>query len=365
MLPLQSQNRNKVPWMSGLVSGLQNRVRRFESARNLKKSPLENYSKGLFFNYANIFCPMLKHILKAGIRLLATTPLKMLYKHHLLKPSVIVKVDGGLCSQMHFYLIGCLFLSKNCQIEFDLHWFKISGKDSKGEFCRNFDLLKLFPNLPFKKASQLKSRLYAILFPHANNYFQEDNELAYLNLTPPIYLTGYYKDPDYLYHTLFKQYFTLNKEILDIPNQAIWKQIEETKDATAIHVRRGDLSTYHPAYGTPCTSSYFSQAIHYLSQRHSPACFYIFSDEPEWCKQALIPHLPINEHYQVVDLNGSDKGYMDLVLMSCCPHQITSQGSLGKFAALLKQQKGETIVYDNECNRNWEKVLPDSILIGN
>lgn len=29
---------NKVPWMSGLVSGLQNRVRRFESARNLKKS---------------------------------------------------------------------------------------------------------------------------------------------------------------------------------------------------------------------------------------------------------------------------------------------------------------------------------------
>ena len=29
---------NRVPWMSGLVSGLQNRVRRFESARNLKKS---------------------------------------------------------------------------------------------------------------------------------------------------------------------------------------------------------------------------------------------------------------------------------------------------------------------------------------
>ncbi len=27
---------DKVPWMSGLVSGLQNRVRRFESARNLK-----------------------------------------------------------------------------------------------------------------------------------------------------------------------------------------------------------------------------------------------------------------------------------------------------------------------------------------
>ena len=29
-----------VPWMSGLVSGLQNRVRRFESARNLNNNAL-------------------------------------------------------------------------------------------------------------------------------------------------------------------------------------------------------------------------------------------------------------------------------------------------------------------------------------
>ena len=33
---MQANNERLVPWMSGLVSGLQNRVRRFESARNLK-----------------------------------------------------------------------------------------------------------------------------------------------------------------------------------------------------------------------------------------------------------------------------------------------------------------------------------------
>ena len=32
-----------VPWMSGLVSGLQNHVRRFESARNLKKILLASF----------------------------------------------------------------------------------------------------------------------------------------------------------------------------------------------------------------------------------------------------------------------------------------------------------------------------------
>ena len=38
---------DKVPWMSGLVSGLQNRVRRFESARNLMK-PFQMISERAF-----------------------------------------------------------------------------------------------------------------------------------------------------------------------------------------------------------------------------------------------------------------------------------------------------------------------------
>lgn len=36
VLSLQRKRKEMVPWMSGLVSGLQNRLRRFEPARNLK-----------------------------------------------------------------------------------------------------------------------------------------------------------------------------------------------------------------------------------------------------------------------------------------------------------------------------------------
>ena len=43
---------NKVPWMSGLVSGLQNRVRRFESARNLQKQERRCVKMRTFFFYA-------------------------------------------------------------------------------------------------------------------------------------------------------------------------------------------------------------------------------------------------------------------------------------------------------------------------
>ncbi len=43
VLSLSNKTFLMVPWMSGLVSGLQNRVRRFESARNLtKKSEMHN-----------------------------------------------------------------------------------------------------------------------------------------------------------------------------------------------------------------------------------------------------------------------------------------------------------------------------------
>jgi hypothetical protein len=43
---------DKVPWMSGLVSGLQNRVRRFESARNLQKQERRCVKMRTFFFYA-------------------------------------------------------------------------------------------------------------------------------------------------------------------------------------------------------------------------------------------------------------------------------------------------------------------------
>lgn len=40
---------NPVPWMSGLVSGLQNRLRRFESARHLTKTRAANGRSCLYF----------------------------------------------------------------------------------------------------------------------------------------------------------------------------------------------------------------------------------------------------------------------------------------------------------------------------
>ena len=62
---------DKVPWMSGLVSGLQNRVRRFESARNLLITSKINMQKGISIDYS------LLHIIykKQRLQLLKSIPI--------------------------------------------------------------------------------------------------------------------------------------------------------------------------------------------------------------------------------------------------------------------------------------------------
>ena len=46
MIPIRS---NKVRWMSGLVTGLQNRLQRFESASDLKKPFYKHLWRGFLF----------------------------------------------------------------------------------------------------------------------------------------------------------------------------------------------------------------------------------------------------------------------------------------------------------------------------
>lgn len=55
VLPLHSLN-NKVPWMSGLVNGLQNRLRRFESARHLKSKVNRKRVHTTLFFYIIKYC---------------------------------------------------------------------------------------------------------------------------------------------------------------------------------------------------------------------------------------------------------------------------------------------------------------------
>ena len=267
----------------------------------------------------------------------------------LLKKMIIVRIDGGICSQMHFYLIGHYFKEKGYLVKYDLRWFDSHGVDLTGKFERKFDLLKAFPKLDFCKAKSWEIFFYSRLSYSSSSY---------KDAQPPVYLGGYYGNNQDMYMKDFPRLFIVDTDVLDEQNRNIYHKIKQQATSVAIHVRRGDLAAFNGAYGAPVDSAYFKKVIQKIQADKGVLSCYIFSDEPEWVKKNLLKDLPEENTYTLVDFNGSDRGYMDMFLISACKFQITSKGSLGKFGGFLSSEECGTIyVFDDEIEKkNWSGI---------
>lgn len=306
-----------------------------------------------------IFCKsILRKFLKAASAL------------RLIPRRLIISMDGGICSQMHFYLVGRYLEKKyNCTVNFDTTWFDKCGVDLEGKHKRNFELLKIFPDLNFKEENRGLFRKTAISFfyktgtldlSRINN--QDENTLR-----PPAFLSCYFSDTYFLIKEKFSKTFKVNIDLLPQDNSEIKKKISDKKrDACAIHVRRGDLSKSHKVYGDPCEATYFINSIRYLKKLNNDIGFFIFSDDSDWFKTQVMPKVS-DEEIIIVEVNDSSRAWCDLILMSLCRYQITSQGSMGKYASLLRNDKdkdGIVVLPQNESSSEWKKCFEKSIIIG-
>lgn len=270
---------------------------------------------------------------------------------------VIIKMDGGLCSQMHFYMIGKMIEEKGIKVKYNIDFFKYYGLDVDGKFSRNFDLLKAFPNIDFEIASRWSYLLYT-------SFSYKTSILDMNHINPPMLLNGYYEDSDGFYDRFFKIFF-LDEKLLDNANKEMLEYIKTKANSVAIHVRRGDLSGFNPTYGPPVDYNYFNRAIAFVEGHTTKGHYFIFSDDTTWVREHLIEKLNIDTNYTVVDINGSDKGYMDLFLMASCNHQISSKGSFGKYAGFLKHSDLNiiTVCNDEYENRIWKNQSKNIVFV--
>lgn len=295
----------------------------------------------------------------------------------LLRPRIILQMDGGICSQMHFYLVGKVLEKSGNRVEYDLSWFRETGTDLDGRFVRNYDLEKLFPNLEIvSEINPLIRRLYISSFYHKNDYFSKDEDpLGWMKLRAPLFLSGYFRDSDKIFGTFFTNIFKPDLSVLDSQNRVILNRIEtgEKENSSqgynltcALHIRRGDLSKYNEAYGNPATLDYFRNGVQAVEKgNRGNVRYFLFSDEPSWCNKNIVPFLGVTQ-IETISHNGSEKGYMDLLLMSRCRHIITSQGSMGKYAALLRPEDrsdGLVVLPDTETGKEWEGRFSKTVLI--
>lgn len=292
---------------------------------------------------------------------------KILTKSNLISSKVVVLMDGGVCSQMNQYLLGQCYSKKGLLVYYDMSFFEEWGSDLNYRFVRNFDLLKAFPYLSLKKASKTMIRVYKSKYSIIGNNTEGNRSLedySFLQCKSPLYLGGYYQLPPNLFLEAFHSYFKLVPEALNAPNRELCDEIRNKSCTIAVHVRRGDLKNEVFSYGKPATLEYFQCAIRFFQERMPDSYFYFFSDEPDWVAEELTVKLPLESNFEIVNLNGSDRGYMDLYLIAYCKHQITSKGTLGKYGALLMDCPEKYVVLcDDITEYGWKELLQNPVFL--
>lgn len=271
--------------------------------------------------------------------------------------TVIIRSDGGICSQIEFCCLGLYLQDLGYDVKYDISWFNENGLDCNGKFVRNYDMPLAFPNMKFEIATkqEIEQAKKQNIF---DNTVPKNGESGYICGYPAERGGNLIK---------YRKRFIENFKPLDIDNcKDVLEKIKKC-NSCGVHVRRGDLSKYNPSYGYPTPKEYYIKSIKILSGLDSNITFFFFSEECDWIKNEIIPNVGKKIKYVICDKNGSDKGYLDLYLMSQCKHLISSSGSMGRIARILSSIEGVIFMdryYKNIVeNFNDVIVLNDTILL--
>lgn len=82
---------------------------------------------------------------------------------------IIIRSDGGICSQIDFVALGQYFADKGYEVKYDLSWFDECGKSTDGRFARNYDMPKAFPDLKLEIATTQEIALYKRKYRYSGN----------------------------------------------------------------------------------------------------------------------------------------------------------------------------------------------------
>lgn len=223
---------------------------------------------------------------------------------------MIVRLTGGLSNTLFMYAFGrSLSICRNEPVQFD--------------WCRStWDFALDAYNIDVKAERCYPSNLKHI---YEEPGFAFDSKS--LEQPPDTYFKGYWQSPKYFVATeSLRAELTLKEKFNAL--------VEGTADALAsenscfVHIRRGDYVS-NPVteafHGFPGLD-YYNQAIGYIQEKIQNPKFYIFSDDPAWCRQ--------NFPYDVLSLAGASQ-HEDLYLMRNCRHGIGANSTFSWWANWL------------------------------
>lgn len=163
----------------------------------------------------------------------------------------------------------------------------------------------------------------------------------FLDAPPDCVINGYFQSPRYF----ASMAGALREEINGLLIQGVGPSCPQSiiqrisqPHSIAVHVRRGDylrIPVFHV-----CHENYYRQSMDEMRARVPDARFFIFSDDPQWCRGAFG-----EEDTEVIDSGGAAANPLhDLHLMSLASHHIIANSSYSWWAAWLGDKPHQQVI---------------------
>jgi hypothetical protein len=285
---------------------------------------------------------------------------------------IVIKLVGGLGNQMFEYAAAKGLAAKlGTDVQMDRSWFgQIALEDTPRHYeLDSFKLSQDFVDFkPFFAGTNLLSRgivlvahvfgrkvlnLYLEPHYHYNADFSKQPDSTYLD--------GYFQSEKYFVHiredllsdfSWAKPAAGKNKKLLEV--------ITKDENSVSIHVRRGDYvsnenaAEFHGLRGI----GYYQAAVKIIEKSVKKPNYYVFSDEPDWCKV----NLKFKHNTTYIDWNAD--GAEDMRLMKSCRHNVLANSSFSWWGAWLNANEDKIVVaprqWFNDPTINTDDVVPES-----
>jgi len=263
----------------------------------------------------------------------------------------IVRVIGGLGNQMFQYAFYLALMKKYSNVKLDINGFK-TYKLQDYQLERIFDL-QISHSVNF---NSIWMRIYRRIMKM--DVIREDTlyHPEVLEIKGLAYYSGYWNSEKYFseVESEVRDSFKFKNVLVD-RNKEISGQILNT-NSISLHIRRGDyLETEinRKLYGNICTLNYYEQAINLIKERVENPCFFIFSDDINWCKENLK-----TENSEFIDWNTGDNSYIDMQLMSLCKNNILANSTFSWWGAWLNENKNKIVIVPSKFLNN---MIPENM----
>jgi hypothetical protein len=138
------------------------------------------------------------------------------------------------------------------------------------------------------------------------------------------------------------------------------QKIAASNCPVSMHVRRGDMvknPEVAQVHGS-CNIDYYKRCMLQIEQRVDHPEYFVFSDDPLWCKENLQSNFPI--HF--VTGNDGSKAFLDIQLMRHCRHHIIANSSFSWWGAWLNPNPTKIVLapikWFNAGEHNTSDLIP-------